>query len=183
MWAVLSRLLKSEFIRSEDGANAAEFAIAALPMSIMTLIIIEAGSLMFTYNDMHNAARESVRRLAVDESVAIGGTSLNCLGASQPTPVTAEYLACANLAGYTINFRVDADITTGKPNGYSGATASATPYVTCDEVTITVSTAMSNASLFSVFGILGTRPLAARATMVTEYNTTIGASDPGSTCT
>jgi Flp pilus assembly protein TadG len=183
MLKILCRLLNLHFMKSEEGANAAEFAMVALPMTIMTLIILEAGSLMFVYNDMHNAAREATRRLAVDESVVIGGATLNCVGAAQPTPVTAEYLACANLTGYTVNFLVDANITTGKPNGYSGGTASAVPYTTCDEVTVTVSTTMGSAALFNVFGILGTRPLAARSTMVTEYNTAIGASDPGSTCT
>ena len=133
MWAVLRQLSKSHFIRSEDGANAAEFAIVALFMSIMTFIIIQVGSLMFVFNDMHNAAREAVRRIAVDESVVIGGATLNCVGATQPNPMTAEYLACANLVGYTVGFEVDADITTGKPSGYSGGVATATPYLTCDE--------------------------------------------------
>jgi Flp pilus assembly protein TadG len=169
MWAVLRRLLKSNFIRSEHGGNAAEFAIVALPMSLMTLVLLEAGSVLFLYNDMHNEAREAVRRLAVDESVVVSSTSLNCLGATAPSPVTAQYLACANLVGWTVGFDVDADFTTGQVNGYSGAVVGSSPYASCREVTVSVATTMEKVALFNIFGILSGRPLVARATMVTEY--------------
>lgn len=169
MLKILRWLLNSNFMKSESGANAAEFAIVVFPMGLMTLAIIEIGSVMFIYNDMHNAAREAARRLAVDESVIVSSASLNCLGATAPSPMTAQYLACANLVGWTIGFDVNADFTTGKVNGYSGAAIDSTPYANCKEVTVSISTTMDKVALFNVFGILSGRPLVARATMVTEY--------------
>jgi len=143
--------------------------MVVLPMSLITLAILEVGSLMFIYNDMNNAAREGARRVAVDESIIIGSSSLNCTGVTLPNPVTAQYVACINLAGWNVGFQTDAEITTGKPNGLASATASSTPYSTCEEITVTVSTTMGQAALFDPFGILGSRPLNVRSTMVIEY--------------
>ena len=163
------RFLRSRFVRSERGGSAAEFGIVVFPMALMTLAILEVGSIMFVYNDMNNAAREAARRVAVDESIVISSSALNCRGATLPNPITAQYVACVSLAGWNVGFQTDAEITTGKPNGLASATASANPYATCQEVTVTVSTTMGQAALFDPFGILGTRPLNVRSTMVVEY--------------
>ena len=183
---IIDRIRGLKFWKSDHGGSAAEFAIVVMPMTLMTLAILEAGSLMYIYNDMNNAAREAARRVAVDESVVIGDSTLTCSGATNPNPMTAQYLACLALLSWDVGFETDAEITTGKPNGLASAAASATPYSTCDEVTVTVSTTMGQAALFDPFGVLGSRPFNVRATMVMEYihDGTEGAviADVGSAC-
>ena len=71
----LSRALKT-FRRREDGAAAAEFAMVAWVMGILTFIIMEAGAMMYAYNSMHNAAREAVRRFAVQDGIVYDTTGL-----------------------------------------------------------------------------------------------------------
>jgi len=54
--------------RGESGAAATEFAIV-LPVFLALLFgIIQFGSVLFLHNNMVNAARETARRMAVDES-------------------------------------------------------------------------------------------------------------------
>lgn len=54
--------------RARSGAAAVEFAIV-LPLFLMLLFgIIQFGSVLFIHNNMVNAARETARRMAVDES-------------------------------------------------------------------------------------------------------------------
>lgn len=165
----LDRLRNFKFWKLEHGGSAAEFALVVLPMGLMTLAIIEAGSLLFIYNDMNNAAREAARLVAVDETVIIDDAPLTCSNAAAPSPMTAQYAACASLLGWNVGFQTDAALTTGRPNGLGSAPVSATPYTNCEEVTVTVSTTMGDAALFDPFGILGSRPMNVRATMVVEY--------------
>ena len=69
------KLTNNRFLRDECGANAAEFAMVVMPMAIFTMVIIEVGALFFSYNALHNAAREGARRLAVHDGIAYGDGS------------------------------------------------------------------------------------------------------------
>ena len=68
----IQKAKKAKFFRDERGANAVEFALVCLPMAILTIAIIEVGALFFAYNDLHNAAREGARRLAVEDGITYG---------------------------------------------------------------------------------------------------------------
>jgi Flp pilus assembly pilin Flp len=166
--------LNLHFIRSESGANAAEFAMVAMPMAIMTLVILQVGSLFFAYNDIHNAAREGARRLAVQDGVGFGdntgtldvdGPVYRCDGTgTAPDPGTVEDIVCGRLAGW--DNRVGVSIRANSP------APPADPALGCSEVTVSVVMNMSDAALFSVFGLLAGRQMRAEATMISEYQMT-----------
>jgi len=159
------------FIKSESGANAAEFAMVAMPMAIVTFVIIQVGSLFFAYNDIHNAAREGARRLAVQDGIGFGdnpgildvdGPVYRCDGTgTAPNPGTVEDIVCNRLAGW--DNRVAVSTRANSP------TLPADPALGCSEVTVSVVMNMSDAALFSVFGLLAGRQMRADATMVSEY--------------
>ena len=63
----------SRIWRHERGAAAVEFAILAPVVIMILLAIADVANMLFMYNDMLNAARESARRVAAaDETPAQG---------------------------------------------------------------------------------------------------------------
>ena len=80
-----SSLIK--LMRDEGGASAAEFAIVVLPMTIIFLVIIQFGFILYVQNSMQNAAREAARRMVADESMTfVNGGGVDC----EPSPRSAQ---------------------------------------------------------------------------------------------
>ncbi len=95
----------SAFLRSRDGAAAAEFALTVMLLVTFLFGIITFGWMFFLENNMETAAREGARRMAVAEA-PFAGTDVTCAEADE-TPGTVEYIACSmlpNAGGYvTVN--------------------------------------------------------------------------------
>ena len=174
------KLTRNHFLRDECGANAVEFAMVVLPMAVMTIAIIEVGSLFFAYNDLHNAAREGARRLAVQDLIVFGDGAAGDFGAwetdsqftcdssgTQPGANTVESIVCANLAGWD-------DRVTVTTAGF----AAVPPSQNCNEVGVRIETTMANAALFNVFNALDGLTMRVEARMISEYDLAAG----GNTC-
>lgn len=164
-----------KFLRAEDGAGAAEFALVVLPMTVLTFFIIQAGALFFAYNDLHNAAREGVRRLAVQDGIAYGdgitlvnGTmepvSFNCGGT--PPAGSVEEVVCNYMAGWDNRVTVT--------TGAMPVNLVEDPQLNCHEVIVRAEMDMGDASIFGMFGILNGRTLRAEAMMISEYDLVTG---------
>ena len=139
-------------------------------MAIMTLVIIQIASLLFAYNDLHNAAREGARRFAVEDNILYGdqtgavdidGPALSCVGGTPPDAGTVEDIVCKRLAGW--DKRVEVVARANSPAAPSNVATG------CSEVIVTVRMNMADAALFDIFGALTSRTLTAEASMITEY--------------
>lgn len=165
---LISRITNSRFFRSEYGGNAAEFALVCLPMAVLTFVIIQVGSLAYAYNDMHNAAREGVRRLAVEDNIPHGdaniadsnyGPMFTCDGTGTTPPANSvEEVVCIYILGWNRGYSVQARVL--PPD---------LPAEDCHEVSVRVTADMGAAALFDMFGTLTGRQMSAEATMLSEY--------------
>ena len=163
------------FLKETNGSGAAEFALVAMPMAILTFVIFQLGSLFFAYNDIHNAAREAARRMAVEDNILYGDGSLatfdgfepvtfSCDGSGTAPPAgSVEEVACNSLAGWDKR----ATVTTA-------AYIAVPPAVTCNEVVVRVQMAMEDAALFDMFGFMQGRNIVGEASMISEYDLVTG---------
>ena len=137
-------------------------------MTILTLTIVEVGSMFFAYNDMHNTAREAVRRAAVDERLIVDERALptdplivySCDGSPGVVPAagTVAAYACNRSAGWIKDYEVETEIDTVSEASLS-----------CRTVKVRLSTTLDQLAPFDVFGILAGKTVVTEATMVTEY--------------
>ena len=104
------------FARCDKGISSVEFVIILPVLMLFLFSIITFGSILYIHANMENAAREAVRRLAVDDSFTCSNTDRNgpadCTTAAMtcspdPWPGTAEGYACNYLAGWVIGFAVE----------------------------------------------------------------------------
>ncbi len=132
-----------------SGASAAEFALIVMPMVVLTFAIIEFGSLLFIWNEMKGAARETVRCASVADTFIDGGT-LQCGG---QTVGSAEDIACNILTNWwpTYTISLSQQVVTGG-----------------NDFAVTITTPMSEAVLVDLFGIMDGRTLEASASMRQE---------------
>ena len=144
-----------KFIRDTNGASAAEFALVVMPMVIIFTVIIQFGFILYTQNNMQNAAREAARRMAVDETTTFTDGD-NVLCSSSPSAGTVANVACNAMAGWTGEFTVVTDATV------IGATDFA-------EMTVSISTDMGSVGIFDILGVAAGRNLSAAATHKSEF--------------
>ncbi len=94
----------SSFLRSRDGAAAAEFALTVMLLVTFLFGIITFGWMFFLENNMETAAREGARRMAVAEA-PYEGTDVTCNNAQAGY---AEDIACSMLPNWGGTITVNA---------------------------------------------------------------------------
>lgn len=144
------------FVLSRSGASAAEFALV-FPVFMLCLFGITAfASTLFIENNMVNAARESVRQMAVLEApFASGAVQCDASAAAAPVPpaqASAEYVACSYLAFWGTDFTVDAS----------------TDCPAEDKATVEITLDASQAAVMDVFGFFNGKTLSAEVSMRKE---------------
>jgi Flp pilus assembly protein TadG len=139
------------FVLSRCGAAAAEFALV-FPVFMLCLFGITAfASTLFIENNMVNAARESVRQMAVLEAPFTAGP-VQCDSTEAQVVGTAEYVACAYLTFWGTDFTVNAS----------------TDCPAEDKATVQITLDASQAALMDVFGFFNGKQLTAEVTMRKE---------------
>ena len=139
------------FVLSRCGASAAEFALV-FPVFMLCLFGITAfASTLFIENNMVNAARESVRQMAVLEAPG-DGNDVQCDAQQAQTVGTAEYVACSYLTFWGTDFTVNAS----------------TDCPAEDKATVEITLDASQAAVMDVFGFFNGKELTAKVTMRKE---------------
>ena len=139
------------FVLSRCGASAAEFAFV-FPVFMLCLFGITAfASTLFIENNMVNAARESVRQMAVLEAPG-DGTDVQCDAQQAQTVGTAEYVACSYLTFWGTDFTVNAS----------------TDCPAEDKATVEITLDASQAAVMDVFGFFNGKTLSAEVSMRKE---------------
>ncbi len=143
------------FVWSRCGASAAEFALV-FPIFMLCLFGITAfASTLFIENNMVNAARESVRQMAVLEAPFTAG-AVQCDAAAAPADPdekeSAEYIACRYLTFWGTDFTVDARWDCPAE----------------DKATVEITLDASQAAVMDVFGFFNGKTLSAEVSMRKE---------------
>jgi Flp pilus assembly protein TadG len=142
----------SGFLRSRRGAAAAEFALI-FPVFMLSLFGITAfASTLFLENNMVNAARESVRQMAVLEA-PFAANPVQCDSGQAQTVGTAEYVACSYLTFWGTDFTVQAGDTCA---------------VGGDKATVRITLDASQGALMDIFGFFNGKTLTAEVSMRKE---------------
>ncbi len=140
------------FAGCSKGICSVEFVIVLPVLMLFLFSIITFGSLLYVHANMENAARESVRRMAVAEAPA-AGVPVSCTSVQATTPGTAENYACTYLVDWPVGFLIEAKADD----------------VDCSELTVTVELAnASEAALADVFGFFDGKTLSAEVVMRKE---------------
>ena len=145
------------FVLSRRGAAASEFALV-LPIFMLCLFGITAfASTLFIENNMVNAARESVRQMAVLEAPYNTSGSVQCDDPAAGPPAagekpSAEFIACSYLAFWGTDFTVDAS----------------TDCPVDDKATVEITLDASQAAIMDVFGFFNGKTLTAEVSMRKE---------------
>ena len=146
-------------MRDEGGASAAEFAIVVVPMTIIFLVIIQFGFILYVQNSMQNATREAARRMVVDETTTfVEGGSVDCPKppASPLSSGTVAAVACGALLPWAGVFAVTTDTAPIGTTEYS-------------EMTVSISVDMGTVGIFDFFGVAYGNDMGAAATFRSEY--------------
>ncbi len=139
------------FVLSQCGASAAEFALV-FPVFMLCLFGITAfASTLFVENNMVNAARESVRQMAVLEAPFTAG-AVQCDSTEAQIVGSAEYVACAYLTFWGTDFTVNAS----------------TDCPAEDKATVQITLDASQAAVMDVFGFFNGKTLSAEVSMRKE---------------
>ncbi len=139
------------FVLSRCGASAAEFALV-FPVFMLCLFGITAfASTLFVENNMVNAARESVRQMAVLEAPFTAG-AVQCDSTEAQVVGTAEYVACSYLTFWGTDFTVNAS----------------TDCPAEDKATVQITLDASQAAVMDVFGFFNGKTLSAEVSMRKE---------------
>ncbi len=146
MWYRELRTAVTSLGKDESGANAVEFALVILVMIPMILAILEFGIMLFTYNNMVQAARETARVLAVQEA----------------TLTEATNVANAQLGFSGLNFTITS---CAPPPEATNCTAPLDPG---KDVSVTIAVPLAEASLIDYRGYFSTGNLEATVSMRKE---------------
>jgi hypothetical protein len=139
------------FVKSRCGAAAAEFALV-FPVFMLCLFGITAfASTLFIENNMVNAARESVRQMAVLEAPFTPG-AVQCDSPQAQVVGSAEYIACTYLTFWGTDFTVNAS----------------TSCPAEDKATVEISLDASQAAVMDIFGFFNGKTLSAEVSMRKE---------------
>ncbi len=146
MWYRKLRTFAKPLGKDESGANAVEFALVTPVLLLLILGIIQFGMILYTHNNMVQAARETARVLAVQEA----------------TLTEAEAVANVQLGFSGLNFT----ITSCAPP--PEATNCSAPLDPNKDVSVRISVPLSEASLIDYRGFFSTGDLEATVTMRKE---------------
>ena len=108
------RIASSRLLRCTKGISSVEFVIVLPLFVLFTFGIIGFSAISYTHNNMVNAARESVRRMAVADGVDCSGPTGTCDGLPRTCGTTAvlvgtaEEVACDYLADWALTWNVTA---------------------------------------------------------------------------
>ncbi len=142
MWHLKLQTFVNSLLKDKSGANAVEFAIVVPVLLLIVLGIIQFGIILFTYNNMVQAAREAARTLAVQETTA----------------ADAQTIALNQLAFSGLPFTVTICEPVTVP--CAGAPLS--------DVSVTIAVPLSEATLVDILGLFATGDLEASVTMRKE---------------
>lgn len=155
--------MKSSFVQKNIGARvrrfasarraaaAAEFALVIPVFMLMLFGITAFASTLFVENNMVNAARESVRQMAVLEAPYTPG-AVQCDSPEAQIVGSAEYVACTYLTFWGADFTVDAG----------------TACPADDKATVQITLDASQAAVMDVFGFFNGKTLTAEVSMRKE---------------
>ncbi len=155
MWNLVTHIETAvgvrRFVWSRCGASAAEFALV-FPIFMLCLFGITAfASTLFIENNMVNAARESVRQMAVLEAPFTTG-AVQCDSTEAQIVGSAEYIACTYLTFWGTDFTVNAS----------------TDCPAEDKATVQITLDASQAAVMDVFGFFNGKTLSAEVSMRKE---------------
>ena len=138
------------FLRSCDGATAAEFSLVALLFLMFVFGIVTFGWIFFLVSNMESAAREAARRMAVAEAT-FAGTNVTCGDTAAQVSGSAEQLACALL-------------------GWSGAvTVNATDLCPAERsVRVQITADAGQAAILDILGLFDGKTLSTEVTLRKE---------------
>ena len=142
MFSLKLRAFITSLLKDESGSNAVEFATVAPILLLIVLGIMQFGMILFTYNNMVQAAREAARTLAVQETTA----------------ADAQTIALNQLAFSGLPFTVTICEPATVP--CAGAPLS--------DVSVTIAVPLSEATLVDILGLFSTGDLEASVTMRKE---------------
>lgn len=149
MWYLKLRAFITSLLKDERGANAVEFAIVVPVLLLIVLGIIQFGMILFTYNNMVQAAREAARTLAVQETTA----------------AEAQQIALNNLGFSGLTFTITACAPVIAAGGGPPCVAPLDP---TSDVSVTITVPLSEATLVDILGLFSTGDLEATVTMRKE---------------
>ncbi len=150
MWYLKLQAFVMSLLRDKDGANAVEFAIVAPVLLLIVLGIIQFGVILFTYNNMVQAAREAARTLAVQETTA----------------AEAEQIALNQIGFSGLSYTITAcePVVVTPPHG----PACAPPLDPASDVSVTITVPLSEATIVDILRLFTTGDLEATVTMRKE---------------
>ena len=145
MWSLKLRAFITSLLKDENGAPMVEFALVLPVLLLIFFGIIQFGFIMFTYNNMVQAAREAARTLAVQETTA----------------AEAQQIALNNLGFSGLTFTITACAPPPVTNNCGGDPTSL-------DVSVTITVPLSEATLVDILGLFSTGVLEATVTMEKE---------------
>ena len=150
MWHLKLQTFVNSLLKDKSGANAVEFAIVVPVLLLIVLGIIQFGIILFTYNNMVQAAREAARTLAVQETNATEAQqiALNQLGFS----------------GLPFTVTICEPVVVTPPHG----PACAPPLNPASDVSVMITVPLSEATIVDILGLFSTGDLQATVTMRKE---------------
>ena len=134
--------------RCEQGAALVEFTLVLPILILLTAGVVQFGYMFFVQNTMQNMAREAARGIAVGELSATGSDT-TCPGGAAGS---AEEHVCDGLSGLNGTFTVNA----------------VDPPDPGDDVVVTVSLPMEDATVMDPFNMMGNGTISTEATMRKE---------------
>ncbi len=143
MWHLKLQTFVNSLLKDKSSANAAvEFAIVVPVLLLIVFGIIQFGMILFTYNNMVQAAREAARTLAVQET----------------TVADAQTIALNQLAFSGLPFTVTICEPATVPCAGNPAT----------DVSVTITVPLSQATIVDFLGLFSTGDLEATVAMRKE---------------
>ncbi len=149
MWSLKLLAFITSLLKDKSGSNVVEFAIVAPLLLLIILGIMQFGMILFTYNNMVQAAREAARTLAVQETTA----------------AEAQQIALNNLGFSGLTFTVTA---CAPGIGVGGGPPCVAPLDPASDVSVTITVPLSEATLVDILGLFSTGDLEATVTMRKE---------------
>jgi len=151
MWSLKLRAFITSLLKDENGAPMVEFALVLPVLLLIFFGIIQFGFIMFTYNNMVQAAREAARTLAVQETnvTEVQQVALNQMGF---------------FSGLTFTITACEPVVMTPPHG----PACAPPLDPASDVSVKITVPFSEAAIVDILGFFSTGDLEATVTMRKE---------------
>jgi Flp pilus assembly pilin Flp len=166
------------FGKNQSGAAGAEFAIVGTLFCVVILVMIQMGVMFYSYNVMQNAARDGVRRLAVDNDmyISVPYDGVDC--SSNPTTTTVDgYLSVEAYTCGVLQLFADAKVRACLTDSSGGG-----PPNSRHDAEVVVTADMAEVGILDLFGVASGFTMTAIAVMRMEdgkiYNPLDSADEP-----